>query len=272
MKSLKMRINYYQSKVLAIAACLFVMGGPSVYCQLRLDALTLKPKEIYKIVDSDILVVDTLVMGDSSIIMLDKTKPESFLHFKSAQIGNGCLILGHGKNGLKGKDGLKGKNGNGPCSDGLNGTNGANGGPGEAGSNLSIYVSKVDIIGNLVIDVAGGDGGNGGKGGNGGNGSGGTKVCKGGDAGNGANGGNGGKGGNGGILKVFCNNCSTNLIMLENKKLFYKVFAGYGGEGGQEGSSGNPGLGTKDGGNGKSGIAGIEGVAGAQGFYRFTAE
>jgi len=266
-----MELPGHQIKLSAFASCLFVLVGSAAFGQLKLDILILKPKEIYKI-ETDILVVDTLVMGDSSVIMLDKKKQESFLHFKLAKIGNGCLIIGRGKNGIKGKDGLKGKNGNGPCSDGLNGSNGGNGANGEAGSNLSIYLSQVDLYGNLTVDIAGGDGGNGGRGGDGGNGTGGTKVCQGGDAGNGGNGGNGGIGGNGGVLKLFCHNCSTDLIMLENKKLFYKIFAGYGGEGGQEGSSGNIGLGSKEGKGGKDGIAGKEGESGLQGFYSFSAE
>lgn len=249
-------------------ALLIVTFFNSAFAQLRFDALILKPKEIYRITESDILVVDSLVMGDSSTIMLDMTKKESFLHFKAIQIGKGCLIVGRGKDGLKGQDGIKGKNGNGPCADALNGSNGGKGMEGMSGSSLSVYLSHINLLGTLTIDVAGGDGGEGGKGGNGGNGTSGTKLCQGGDAGNGGNGGDGAKGGDGGALKLFCKDCATNLVSLENRKLFLKVFPGNAGDGGQEGSAGNPGLGTKEGKIGKDGIPGKVGISGVKGSYR----
>jgi hypothetical protein len=263
-----MKLSFIRKIFLSAFASLVLTFFNSVFAQLRFDALTLKPKEIYTIIESDILVVDSLVMGDSSTIMLDMTKKESFLHFKAIQIGKGCLIVGRGKDGLKGQDGVKGKNGNGPCADALNGSNGGKGIEGMPGSSLSVYLSHINLLGTLTIDVAGGDGGEGGKGGNGGNGTGGTKLCQGGDAGNGGNGGDGAKGGDGGVLKLFCKDCATNLVSLENRKLFLKVFPGNAGDGGQEGSAGNPGLGTKEGKIGKDGIPGKVGISGVKGSYR----
>ncbi len=263
-----MKLSHMKNAFITITVLLALTFSNSVFAQLRFDALILKPKEVYKIIESDILVVDSLVMGDSSTIILDMTKNESFLHFKAIQIGKGCSIVGRGKDGLKGKDGLRGKSGSGPCADGFNGANGGKGTVGMPGSNLSIYLSRINILGSLTIDVAGGDGGKGGKGGNGGNGTGGTKLCQGGDAGNGGNGGDGTKGGDGATLQVFCKNCATNLLLLENKKIFYRVFGGAAGDGGEQGSAGNPGLGVKEGRIGKDGLSGKQGIAGATGSYR----
>ncbi len=264
---------FYERKIFVVTlASLILTFFNSAFAQLRFDALILKPKEIYKITESDILVVDSLVMGDSSTIMLDMTKKESFLHFKVMQIGNGCSIVGRGNDGLKGQDGIKGKNGNGPCADAFNGSNGSKGSAGMPGSNLSVYLSRINLLGSLTIDVAGGDGGEGGKGGNGGNGTGGTRICRGGDAGNGGNGGDGAKGGAGGIVRLFCKDCATNLVSLENTKLFLKVFSGNVGDGGQEGSAGNPGMGANEGKIGKDGIPGKVGALGVKGSYRLLAK
>jgi hypothetical protein len=264
-----MKLPFPQKAFLSIITYVLIAFSNTAFGQLRLDRLALKPKEVYKIIESDILVVDELVMGDSSVIFLDMTKTESFLHFKSIQIGKGCLIVGRGKDGLKGVNGLKGKNGNGPCADGLNGTDGKPGTAGGLAANLSIYLSQINILGSLTIDLSGGDGGVGGKGGNGGNGTGGTRVCQGGDAGKGGDGGDGGRGGDGGTLKIVCNNCSTSPVLLENQKLFFRVFAGTGGDGGQEGKAGNQGVGKKDGKPGTQGLSGATGVTGARGSYWF---
>lgn len=264
-----MKLFYERKIFVSTFALLIVTFFNAAFAQLRFDALILKPKEIYKITESDILVVDSLVMGDSSTIMLDMTKKESFLHFKAIQTGNGCSIVGRGKDGLKGQDGVKGKNGNGPCADAFNGSNGSKGSAGMPGSNLSVYLSRINLLGSLTIDVAGGDGGEGGKGGNGGDGTGGTKLCRAGDAGNGGNGGDGAKGGDGGTIKLVCKDCATNLVSLENSKLFVKVFPGNAGDGGQEGSAGNPGMGANEGKIGKDGIPGRVGATGVKGSCRF---
>jgi hypothetical protein len=249
--------SYYV--VIVITFFLLCSARTIGFAQLHLDFLNLKSKEVYQIVDSDILVVDSLIMGDSSAILLDPTKSESFLHIKWMQIGNACSIIGRGKNGTKGKDGAKGKNGSGPCASGYPGANGTVGSSGRHGANLSWYFTKIIIKGNLIIDISGGDGGDGGSGASG------TRACKGGAAGNGGNGGNGGDGGNGGVLKLFCKQCTSHFINYEGNKIAFKMFAGSPGDGGRWGRTGDVGLGVKNGNLGRNGNMGREGKAGLEG-------
>src|SRR5437870_821781 len=90
-----------------------------INAQIRLSQLEIKSKEVYKMEASDILVLDTLVMRDSSSIIINlEEKKDVFIHSKKIVIGKGCKIIAHGDNGAPGKDGIKGANGEGPCRDG----------------------------------------------------------------------------------------------------------------------------------------------------------
>ncbi len=236
--------------------------------QIRVGTLNLKAKEIYKILDSDIVVADSLIMGDSSKIILDVSKKENFLHFKWISIGSGCSIIGRGKQGAIGGKGANGANGVGPCVDAKPGQNGFKGGNGEDGRNLTMYLSNISIKGSLIIDLSGGDGGDGGKGGTGGHGGAGTRVCQGGDAGNGGNGGDGGNGGESGKLNINCQNCEVDLRTIEGTLMIMRLYGGYAGIGGKMGIAGRVGTGSvKDGASGKNGIDGNEGISAKHGLF-----
>ncbi len=86
--------------------------------QISLKKLELKPKQVYTIKDSDIIVVDSLIMRDSSVIILNKLKPSNFIHAKVAVFYNGSSIEGKGVTGLKGKKGKTGGSPQSPCTDG----------------------------------------------------------------------------------------------------------------------------------------------------------
>lgn len=235
------------------------------FAQIRLDRLELKSKEEYKIVGSDILVVDTLIMGDSSRIILNKDVKENIINAKVVIAGYGSLILGHGLNATSGKIGAAGKRQTVPCRNGEDGTDGGGGIVGTDGINMSFYTTQLIIKGSLIINLNGGDGGVGGKGGKGGDGGGGTKVCKGGNGGNGGKGGSGGNGGHGGVLTFNCKKCDD-LHQIEGTKLVIKSYGGYAGTGGVGGSGGQAGLSPlQDGKSGKRGIAGADGLTGTTG-------
>jgi hypothetical protein len=236
--------------------------------QIRVGTLQLKSKEIYKILDSDIVVTDSLIMGDSSKIILDVSKKENFLHFKWISIGFGCSIIGRGKQGAAGIKGINGANGVGPCVDAQSGQLGLKGGNGEDGRNLTMYLNNVFIKGSLIIDLSGGDGGDGGRGGNGGNGGAGTRVCQGGDSGNGGNGGDGGNGGESGKLSINCQKCTVDIRTIEGTLMILRLYGGYAGLGGKMGIAGRVGTGSaKDGASGKNGVDGNEGISAKHGNF-----
>lgn len=256
-------------------AILFLLSLLSFSCfaQLRYSTLQLKAKEVFQIKESDIVVVDTLIMEDSSSIVLNHDKKENFIHAKKIMIGKGCRIDGRGANGTPGKAGLKGNTGEGPCRDGQVGKNGTGGSYGDNGVNLYLYCSDFIIKGNIEIDLSGGNGGDGGKGGEGGGGSPGTRVCVGGNGGNGGNGSTGGNGGDAGTLTISCKNC-TDLRSLLNQVISVNNFGGVGGLGGDAGPGGSAGLNPtgntiQDGKLGAKGKSGLPGQSGKKGAINF---
>src|SRR4051812_36740945 len=172
--------------------------------QIRLSKLVLNAKQIYEIKESDILVVDSLIMHDSSKIILNKLKPENFIHAKVAVFYRGAIIDGRGANGIPGRKGKTGSSAMSPCTNGSPGTMGTEGTNGAQGINVSFYFSEIMIRGNVAIDVSGGAAGDGGDGGNGGGGGPGTRLCKGGSGGQGGAGAHGGNGGNAGSVAFIC--------------------------------------------------------------------
>src|SRR5258706_1218698 len=146
------------------------------------------------------MVVDTLILHDSSRIILNTLKKDNFIHLKKLVVGRGSAIVGKGQPGIPGTPGQSIGTPGGPCRDGANGLAGTQGTAGTNGVTLLLYLDELVIKGNLVIDLAGGDGGDGGKGGNGGDGNTGTRLCQGGNGGDGGLGAAGGKGGAGGNL------------------------------------------------------------------------
>ena len=127
--------------------------------QVSLKKLVLKPKQVYEMKGTDILVVDSLVMMDSSKIILNKLKAENFIHAKVAVFYKGSLINGRGIAGLNGHKGKTGASPQSPCTDGEQGAEGAPGTYGGHGINLSLYVGSFHFRGSVLIDVSGGDGG-----------------------------------------------------------------------------------------------------------------
>jgi hypothetical protein len=245
----------------------------AVFAQIRIDKLVIPAKQTYKITSTDIIVVDTLIMNDSSTIELNVAKKDNFIHAKSMIAKKGVRIMGVGEKGQRGKDGIRGTTMDGPCIDGTLGHNGTGGSHGDSGVNLFLYFNQLTITGSLTIDLRGSDGGDGGNGGAGGGGSMGTRVCIGGTGGPGGNGGTGGNGGNGGALTISCKEC-IDLRALLGEQLLVKNYAGFGGIGGDAGSGGLAGLGangmtSKDGKIGPRGKKGVDGLTGKEGAINF---
>jgi hypothetical protein len=246
------------------ALLLLLMTCP-VFSQVRLHILKLQPKEVYEFRGTDIVSVDTLILLDSSRIILNTSKVDNFLYAKKMKVGKGVRIIGRGANGIPGMAGTPGLSGNGPCRDGLDGQQGSIGGDGNNAVNLLLYVTDLKITGNLTVNLTGGDGGDGGKGGMGGGGSAGTRVCAGGSGGAGGPGSAGGNGGNGGNLTI-TSPYGADLRPQIGDKIIVKSFGGFAGQGGLGGVGGQKGLGNqKDGITGKNGQPGIAGKAGKPG-------
>ena len=224
--------------------------------------------ETFELTGSDIIVVDTLIMLDSSKIILNSEKADNFIHAKIVKIGVGCEIIGKGSNGTNGEAGLPGYTAIGPCKDGISGRNGTPGTSANNGINLYLYFDVLTIKNKLLIELSGGDGGDGGGGGIGGGGSPGTRLCQGGDGGKGGDGSPGGNGGDGGNLTLSCKGCPDLRGWLGNKinVRAYGGNAGLGGDGGLGGLAGLVSAGkTLDGEQGPKGKAGVSGESGRNG-------
>lgn len=246
----------------ALILFIFLFFGGVCSAQIRITKLVLDPGEKFMMEKSDILVVDTLIMQDSSSIILNLNKKDNFIHAKEVIVGDHCSILGHGVNGKPGSPGEEGVTSRVPCRSGTSGGNAISGIPGQDATNLSLYFTSLKINGSLLINLNGGDGGNGGKGGRGGDGGPGTRVCAAGNGGKGGNGATGGVGGHGGMVNINCKNCED-LHLIMGNKLIVKNFGGFGGLGGESGYGGQAGLGPA--GDGKNGQRGIDGAGAPQG-------
>jgi hypothetical protein len=238
--------------------------------QIRLSKLVVKSHESFDLGQSDILVADTLVMMDSSTIILNKLKKENFIRAQIVIIGNYCVIDGRGIDGKAGRDGLPGNTPIGPCQNGTPGRNGSKGLDGAAGVNLFLYLEQVSIKGKLIINLNGGNGGRGGSGGQGGSGSPGTVHCNGGDGANGGNAGQGGNGANGGTLTMNSKK-HPNIQEWIGTKIIVKNAGGIAGSSGRAGYHGSAGLGPsrKNGKDGQPGVDSISGIAGIKGTINF---
>ena len=242
----------------------------TVVAQVRVGRLVIKKKEVFQLQPSDIIVADTLIMMDSSRIVLNRLKPENFIRTKVAIIGKHCFIDGKGVKGSNGKSGLPGKTPLGPCRDGSPGRNGGRGLDGTQGVNLFLYIDEVIVNGSLVVDLSGGNGGDGGNGGEGGGGSPGTLHCNGGNGGLGGNAGGGGNGGNGGTLTI--GGLDAELIRsMMGMKIIVNTLGGNNGFGGFHGYGGSAGLGPSkmDGKPGDDGKDGERGRAGNNGNIQY---
>jgi len=236
----------------------------TLLAQIRVGTLVIKKNEVYDIWQSDILVADTLIMLDSSRLVLNKLKRENYLRVQTAIFGNHCVIDGRGIDGKPGRDGKPGLSPSVPCSSGQPGTNGGRGLDGAPGINLFLYLERITLNGTLIIDLRGGEGGKGGNGGNGGGGSPGTVHCLGGDGANGGNAGPGGNGANGGTLTLNGAIASWMKDMIGKKQIVVRITGGYAGPPGRAGYRGPAGLGPARK-NGKDGLPGTESASGKSG-------
>ena len=117
-----------------IVALLFV--SIAAFGQIRMSKLEILPGETFTITGTDIIVVDTLIMNDSSSIQLNRDRNVNYIHAKELRAGAGTKIIGAGHRGFYGKDGAKGVTLDGPCLDGTVGRNGTNGSNGQDGMDL----------------------------------------------------------------------------------------------------------------------------------------
>jgi hypothetical protein len=248
---------------LLLAACV-------AHGQVRVSRLVIERKDTFELKNSDILVADTLIMKDSSVLVLNKLKRENYVRAQVVVIGNHCTIDGRGLSGNEGKDGTSGTTPFGPCSDGSPGKNGGRGLDGTPGINLFLYIDDVSIKGKLIIDLSGGNGGRGGDGGSGGGGSPGTVHCYGGNGGNGGNAGQGGNGADGGTLTLSSKK-NPNIQNLIGSTINVYTHGGLPGDQGKVGSRGPAGLGPqrKNGKNGEPGMEAPNGYAGINGKVNF---
>ncbi len=254
------------------AIIFFVLFSAVALGQTRLSRLVLKPKEAYEL-KGDILVVDSLILQDSSKIILNKLKPDNFIHAKVAIFYRGSLIDGKGVHGIQGSKGRPGISPQSPCTDGGKGTPGNDGTKGGVGTNLSFYFTEIILKGVLTIDVSGGDAGDGGTGGSGGGGGPGARPCVAGSGGVGGNGGQGGNGGNAGNT-TFVSPRPLEIRSMLNENIIIRNYGGNLGLGGIGGSLGLSGLSpvgrpNMDGKSGRKGIKGKDGVQGKAGSINF---
>lgn len=235
---------------------LLVVSSASL-AQVRVDKLVIDTGETYYVHNTDIIVADTLIMMDSSRIVLNKLREENYLRARVAIVGQRCVIDGRGVAGVAGRDGAPGISPAGPCMMGTKGGDGGRGLDGKPGLHLFIYFDSLTVNGKLTIDLSGGNGGDGGDGGQGGGGSPGTRHCKGGDGGPGGNGGHGGSGGRGGNLTVGGDHVETIRVQLRAGVTVLNKGGSFG-YGGIAGPGGPPGLGPA-GKNGSTGPGGTDG-------------
>ncbi|MEO7989075.1 MAG: hypothetical protein ABI663_06005 [Chryseolinea sp.] len=251
---------------------LFILSTSSLLAQVRISKLIIKSGQKYVLDQSDILVADTLIMMDSSTLVLNKLKRDNFVRAQIAIFGNHCTIDGRGENGKPGRDGKPGITPSGPCLHGSPGKDGSKGLDGMHGVNLFLYLETIKVKGQLIVDLSGGRGGRGGNGGMGGGGSPGTVHCVGGNGSNGGNAAQGGNGGNGGSLTLNSKKTPAANQWI-GSKIIVKISGGLSGPGGRVGYHGSAGLGPsrKNGRDGEPGLENKSGIAGLPGSTKFEA-
>jgi hypothetical protein len=258
-----MRFNYLKQSGLlrCFMLLMIVLTGHNVMSQN--GHLEIQKKSSYEL-KSDTLILDELIMHDSSSLVLKHSSATSYIKINKLKIGKQCWFIGSGINGISARPANDADISEGPCNHGKPGPNGKNGSNGERGKNLTLEIAQLESsMYPLLLRLNGGNGGDGGSGGNGGNGSKSTIHC---DChgGNGGNGGNGGDGGAGGTFTFRCAQCPANLLASEVIKFnLHGGYSGYGGEGGRGGAIGSGAMQTsKRGTNGRHGERGKNGQEG----------
>jgi len=271
------RIKLYQEKnaigkrktivntfvIIELLIILMIMYSKISSAQTHPSVLEIAKNGVYEMKE-DTLVVDELILRDSSKLVLNKNGKSIFLKARRISVGSACSIIGNGEPGLTGIYGKNADQPKGACSNGLVGEIGMQGKDGEPGKKFILETEQMDITAMLSISLIGGNGGDGGNGGSGSRGSRSTAHCtsNGGDGGAGATGGNGG---NGGSFSLNCQKCSDIIKLTTRIALINRGgYQGYGGEGGKGGLRGEgaseqqskKGLAGKTGANGKRGVDG----------------
>ena len=230
------------------------------------------PSGSKKVVNAS-LNVDRFVMKDNSTLII-KGVWDWKLEALVAEIGRNCKILNKCDNGQNGGNGNTGGKGS-RCKRGKRGGNGGHGSKGQRGRSVNLK-AHFETLGNLTIDVRGGNGGNGGNGGRGGKGGGkkyehGFVKCGGGSGGNGGTGGNSGAGGDGGHVDVYYEadgvipTIVTDRQQLPSSEGIKILVAG--GTSGKAGVGGNGGSGGGSKGSGSRGVGGSRLNNGKAGYY-----
>jgi hypothetical protein len=258
-----MRFNLV--KHLGLPGCILLLMILPGYHKLmaQMKHLEIQKKTSYELKE-DTVILDELIMHDSSSLILNRTSPTCYIRVNKLKIGKQCWIIGSGVHGTSARPAKDADISEGPCNHGKLGADGKNGFNGERGKNLILEVTQFESnMYPLLLRLNGGNGGDGGSGGSGGNGSKSTIHC---DChgGNGGNGGNGGEGGVGGTFTFRCAQCPPNLLASEVIKFnLHGGYSGYGGEGGRGGAIGTGAMQTsKRGTNGKHGERGKNGLEG----------
>jgi hypothetical protein len=243
-----------------LIAFIFIVRFSSA--QIHQHTLTISKNQTFEMPE-DTLVVDELIMHDSSTLVLNRASSGSFIKAKQISIASNCKIMGNGVAGTTGKRGKDAEQPSGACKSGTPGEAGTNGGDGEAGKDFILETDQMEISVSLIVNLAGGNGGDGGEGGKGSRGSRATIHCSS-NGGDGGMGGNGGNGGNGGTMKLQCFKCKE-IVELTGKINFTNRggYMGYGGDGGKGGLRGDGSdQASRNGVFGKSGVHGKKGLEG----------
>lgn len=254
-------------------AFLVLLLHVNVFAQIKVGTLRIEKGKTFSYGETDILVVDSLIMMDSSRLLLNTLKKENYLHARVLVVGKHCVIEGLGVAGANGRNGKSARPYEGPCRVGDAGTAGTPGLDGLPALHLYLYLHHVHLQGSLRINLSGGRGGRGGDGGNGGDGGQGTVHCQGGDGGRGGDAGHGGDGGTGGSLTITSKDGAITTEWI-GKKIVVWNNGGVGGEDGTRGAGGYGGVSPnkKNGTPGPTGREGEHGQAGRRGVITVAKE
>jgi len=132
---------------------IFLLSTTSLYAQ---QTLRVNPGEIFQLTGKN-FSLDSLILGDSSQLLLDDNFDLTMIRCDFVSLGKGCAIIGMGK---PGGQGLSGAHSNSRAySDGRPGATGF------AGISLIFNLRYLQMTSDFIINLTGGTGGEGGAGG-----------------------------------------------------------------------------------------------------------
>jgi hypothetical protein len=232
----KSRLAWVTNEMASVICCLLLASAVNAQPSLRIE------KGVRFQLTGDTFLLDSLVMEDSAVLLMDTRYKSCLIRANFFSVGNQDIIIGIGRDGKRGSDGadasiraldLPGK-------DGTSGT---------PGVHLTLNLSKVALQALLAINLYGGRGGDGGQGGSivqhaa-------TSVA---ERPNQGHGGSGGDGGNGGDVII---SCPAELEKIINDKIIVNVQGGPGGKSGTPPELKTPAWYYQ---NERNGVAGREG-------------